>query len=725
MKSHQQILSVLLYVIVFSSAALAASPALEMFNKLPEDAIFSIATGGTDSFGPAFKESSLGKIWNDPGVQHFIAEIKEPLLKMIADESGEDINFKEFAELIRLVASCPISAGAVQATDSQGKLSIYGCVLINAGKKKEALAAEIAKLESMAGEGEIISKRVARTAMHTPKDQDEVPIYWGWHEETFVVLINDERGKTIRSLRRASSRSTSSKGIDDAMKNRGDLFVVNFNFEKLVSIIEAELDADESSAEVAMVKRIFNALGLSGIRSMSAFASFDGPDLVVDNLIALSGKPAGLLAAPRPIDISAFDKVQAGAISAGAWNVDIAGVYDLILKIIETEAGPEGSQMVGSMIGAVEQQIGVKIRDGLIKSLDGPMVAYNVPAFLIPQVPNGGFVLVADLSDPALFEKNANALGVFAAGMAQGVLQIGSQEIAKGRTLHNWVVAPLAMMQIMPCWTVTEKELVIATNPQLINLALNQLDAPDRKASSIRSQDDFKKLEATLPKGVFYVRYDDSQTQLRQLHQQLQQMWPMVTMGAANAGVKLPVMLPTIEHLIKDMPASAEYGWIDESGIRAHYRGSGLQSTSMGAGGGAMGAAILMPALSRAKQAAKQTVSATNLKGLGMACHIHANDYDDKFPPTLETLIETADVSPKSLVSPQKPDGFDGASYIYIAGQGGSSPPTNILAYENPKFLGDKINVLYVDGHVAAVSRSEFEEELAKTQKQIKGSKSI
>ncbi len=119
------------------------------------------------------------------------------------------------------------------------------------------------------------------------------------------------------------------------MKNRGDLFVVNFNFEKLVSIIEAELDADESSAEVAMVKRIFNALGLSGIRSMSAFASFDGPDLVVDNLIALSGKPAGLLAAPRPIDISAFDKVQAGAISAGAWNVDIAGVYDLILKIVE------------------------------------------------------------------------------------------------------------------------------------------------------------------------------------------------------------------------------------------------------------------------------------------------------------------------------------------------------------------------------------------------------
>ena len=108
-----------------------------------------------------------------------------------------------------------------------------------------------------------------------------------------------------------------------------------------------------------------------------------------------------------------------------------------------------------------------------------------------------------------------------------------------------------------------------------------------------------------------------------------------------------------------------------------------------------------------------------------MACQIHAMDYDGKFPPTLETLIETADVSPKSLVSPRKPNGFDGASYIYIAGQTTSSPPTNILAYENPEFPADKINVLYVDGHVAAVGRPQFEKELAKTQKQLKQDKAI
>ncbi|MBE0535463.1 MAG: hypothetical protein IH624_07310 [Phycisphaerae bacterium] len=45
----------------------------------------------------------------------------------------------------------------------------------------------------------------------------------------------------------------------------------------------------------------------------------------------------------------------------------------------------------------------------------------------------------------------------------------------------------------------------------------------------------------------------------------------------------------------------------------------------------------------------------------------------------------------------------------------------NILAHENPEFARDgRINVLYVDGHVAAETRQEFEKQLETTRRRLK-----
>ncbi len=723
MKSPYAILFVLLalpFGLVCRSEAATVSPAQELLGSVPENTFVSVATSGTDSLDSAFKQSSLGRIWNDPGVQHFVEQIKEPLLTALKAQAGEDFPAGDIEKLVRLFASCPIAAGAAETTDAQGDLSLYGFVIVRAGDKREALASLIHSLESQAGADEIVSKRIAQVSMRGPRQQEEVPIYWGWYQDTFVVLINDEKGLTIRNLASPPSRSTSSPQIPAVLENHGDAIVFTCDFQKLGTMLGAQIAKVSSPEEAAKMKSVFDALGLSSIRSFSTRIGFAGPNVVADGLLATSGPPAGILSIARQIDVSAFDKVEAGAVSTMAFNIDVAGLYDMVLRIIESEIGSQGAQTVQSQITAVEQKVGVKIRDGLLKSLAGPMIVYSVPAFQIPQAPNGGWVLVAELNDPALFEKNVQALGTFAASQAEGMLQITSQKTADGQTLHNWVVAPLAMMQIMPCWTISKKELVFATHPHLVERALKQINSANPTANSIRSQKDFRAMEETLPAGLLLLRYDDSEMQLRNLHRQLQQIWPMLTMGAANSGVKLPVMLPNIEHLIQDMPASWHYAWLDTNGVREHYQGCGLENSNMGVGGAAMGLAILMPALNRTKQIAQRVVSATNLKGLGTACIVHANDYDGKFPPTLETLMETADVSGKSLESPRKPQGFDGPSYIYIAGQKDSAHPQNILAYENPAFAGDKINVLYVDGHVAAIGPDELDAQLSQTRKRMK-----
>ncbi len=115
----------------------------------------------------------------------------------------------------------------------------------------------------------------------------------------------------------------------------------------------------------------------------------------------------------------------------------------------------------------------------------------------------------------------------------------------------------------------------------------------------------------------------------------------------------------------------------------------------------------------------KQVTSAAKLSGIGRALLIYANDYEDQYPPNLQELVEKAELSPKTLESPLKPQGFDGPSYIYVAGQTVVVHPGNILAYENPAFCSDKINVLFNDNHVGTMKPTEFLKKLEATYKRL------
>jgi len=108
-----------------------------------------------------------------------------------------------------------------------------------------------------------------------------------------------------------------------------------------------------------------------------------------------------------------------------------------------------------------------------------------------------------------------------------------------------------------------------------------------------------------------------------------------------------------------------------------------------------------------------------NLRTIGKACLIYANDYDDKFPPNLQDLAQKTDLSPETFESPRKPKGFVGPSYIYIAGQNTSMNPTNILVYENPEFCSDVIDVLFLDSHVEAMKPDEFLRKVEATYKRL------
>jgi hypothetical protein len=112
-------------------------------------------------------------------------------------------------------------------------------------------------------------------------------------------------------------------------------------------------------------------------------------------------------------------------------------------------------------------------------------------------------------------------------------------------------------------------------------------------------------------------------------------------------------------------------------------------------------------------------VSQSNLKGIGIACIVYANDHQDQFPESLDVLVQEEFITRKMLMSPITDDPM---AYTYIPRTTTMAqernPARSVLAYEVVRD-DDKALVLFVDGHTEAVPLERFKTLLRETYKNI------
>lgn len=130
-------------------------------------------------------------------------------------------------------------------------------------------------------------------------------------------------------------------------------------------------------------------------------------------------------------------------------------------------------------------------------------------------------------------------------------------------------------------------------------------------------------------------------------------------------------------------------------------------------------AAMLLPALARARESARRAVCMSNLKQVGLGCVMWAVDHDEQYPSSLKDLYpDYVGDSLNVFVCPSTADEVTGAeeidekgSYIYVSGLSESSPVDTVVAYDREEnHGGEGRNVLFVDGHVEWVREGEFSE---------------
>ena len=122
-------------------------------------------------------------------------------------------------------------------------------------------------------------------------------------------------------------------------------------------------------------------------------------------------------------------------------------------------------------------------------------------------------------------------------------------------------------------------------------------------------------------------------------------------------------------------------------------------------------AALLIPAIMNARRQAKRAMCASQLKMVGLALHMYAGDYQERFPESLEELSELGYLPAEEILQcPARKDRAPGEiDYVYVKGLSPGSRPNEPVAFDRRGNHRDGRNVLFVDGHVEILREAEFQ----------------
>lgn len=639
--------------------------------------------------------------------------------RLVGDEMDEQERetLRQAVGLFERASAFPGAFAVYGGPDSNSPLSPPGLALaIHAGAEAEQFARQAeAFIGAIAGSTEFERQTLGGVEFRTVVIEN-APFFWAVHEGRFLLAMGhfmaEELAERARGEESSLADSEAFKKARDKLQFAGVWGLTLFlDIHRLLTAV-SEM---EGPAEGAQMAAILRGLGVTSLRGM--WMHLDeveyGPRL--SGFIDAPQREQGLLKLyDRPwLEDADIALVPRNPYFASVVNFDMIAFWREIRALIE-DVQPEAAQRIDGFLALMQQQLRFALIEDLLAAFGDTWILYDAPqhaGWLFT-----GWVLVAEVKDADRLNAMLRRLVDYLTPLARNAdirLELRQME-RHGRTIHYLLIGGYPI-PLAPAWGFAQGRAVFGFFPQSVAVALQQTDSQTRRGSLLEN-DEFRAARRFLPERITGLSYLDN----RGMHHNVYAFMTLVRAAVASLSVggdpayTLDDVL-TFPEALEDVRAMIGGQTRDEDGLLSRIVGvspGGLLLQNGSVTATALSISVLLPSLSRARELAKRAVSAANLRAIGMACHIYANDREDEFPDDLQALIEPGYLTHEQLESPRQPGD---KAYVYIAGHGfEKSRPTDVVAFEKV-ITHEGTNVLLFDGHVEWMELDAFHERLLAT----------
>jgi len=713
---------------------------------LPADTILLLSLPDLGATSKRATENALYRIWMDPIVQEFL----RPALARVSEALGQaETQLRQntrfsFEDIRRLFD------GQLAFAIADMKATPHGLrprlVFLLAPKDTDHLRTSIEKVTALAGERDRqrwtrrMVQGVEVTESPTPESG---PLAWAVAGDTFILTLGDGAMDDVLSTwvgQPASPRLSENyvhKTVIKGLRATDDLMLYA-NLARIRTLVQENSPPD--------VEKLIRALALADVEAIVQGCSLRGPaieDCLYLHMPQFQGRLANLLR-PEPVNQELLANVPAEAVHVQLTRLNLL-LLDEYLCSAAQEVAPEKYAEFRRNLAGFEQLLGFSIERDLLASLGKEIIIYRLPVATGPQAEpplatpqmgplaalrssiSIGTVFLMPVTDAVKVRDGLKKLADFAVTMASRPAQ-PSQIRFEENTVEGVVIRSLSGQppeKAFPlCYAVTDKFLIAGLHRPTLERAIAHTMRPGPNFLESKLMDQARPF---VWGGSGSVLISDPRSGTAEA---LRAIWATLrTLPIRPMGP--PDILAIFDEAPEPLIAAANrYLFTTVSCVRNEPLGMSIRGYSPGGQtafipGAALGAAILLPALSRSRESARVSVDANNLQQVAVAIEAYKAANRNQTPPLLNDLVPKYLPDERTLRSP----GDDAApgpgeqfrvSYRYIG-----ALPANIhdlkviIAYTKPGIRRNGRNCLYADGHVKFVPEANLRTELATSRKTL------
>jgi prepilin-type processing-associated H-X9-DG protein len=567
----------------------------------------------------------------------------------------------------------------------------------------------------------------------TKPDREGKPqLTWGFIGDTFVAYMGDGAEEFVPKLvagKIESTLKTAPAFVDCISKIPGDsIFTTYLDTQSSLTMVRRLIER-EGNNDLLFVgqnwDKLLNEFGFANVNGVAEKTVIEDKQFVTRTLVRTNGAPKGLLSlvAQASVDDAMMKVIPQDAMAAGAVRLDPAKTYEQ-LKTSALNIGGDDAKAAFNQLEQGAEGLGLPLKT-VHEAVGDQWVLYNAAS-------QGGFALtgwtlVGNIRDVEKFNKT---LGIVRGMIAKG---FGDGERTRIRALDadgvkiEYLEFGRWGSPISPAWAIVGDKFVLALYPQLVEDAARHikdggkslLDNPEYAAARKRTGSEGPMIWVSGPEvtknlypvslvfvsainsfaGGFHEGNDESEVAGADLLPSMQRLLEYV--GHDTLAIKT-----TPDGLLKTRsvsnPLLSPLAWVDSP---------------------VLWLALGIPSIGASEDAADRVKSAANLRQIGQAIQLYANENKGKSPPDLATLTKTQDLQADTMKSPFGPakDGND----VVLLHYGGAIPSATvvgsaeiIIAYDQAALeQGEGTNALYADGHVDWIAPDAFKKALDESKK--------